>query len=142
MTTKSILESILDFLETEGGANFETLSHKFKAPYDTLYDLAVGQQNLQLVTGLHTETGFVRFQTRGEQRIELVIPFKSKKKCVHTEHCCRIHGCKYGDEDCPVYLGQKPQSFACESCGEMELDDIPMISKRELAARAAGLDDY
>jgi|CXWL01.1.fsa_nt_gi hypothetical protein len=140
--TKSILESILGFLAEHGEANFETLSHKFKASYDTLYDLAVHQNNLQLVTGLHTETGFVRFQTRGEQRIELIVPFKNMEKCVHTEHCCRIHGCKYSDNDCPVYLGQKPQSFSCEDCGEVKLADIPMLSRREIESRESGLNDY
>lgn len=38
-------------------------------------------------------------------------------KCVHTEHCCIKHGCKYGDENCPVELGIKQQSYDCESCG-------------------------
>jgi hypothetical protein len=37
-------------------------------------------------------------------------------KCVHTEHCCYDHGCKYGDEDCPVAEGTKRQSSPCEIC--------------------------
>lgn len=37
-------------------------------------------------------------------------------KCVHTEHCCTKHGCKYGDDNCPVVLGLKKQSYACEEC--------------------------
>lgn len=37
-------------------------------------------------------------------------------KDVHTEHCCGEHGCKYGDEDCPVALKQKIQSYPCPSC--------------------------
>lgn len=41
-----------------------------------------------------------------------------EEKCVHTEHCCIIHGCKYGDEDCPVVSGEKSQSYLCESCSE------------------------
>lgn len=24
---------------------------------------------------------------------------------VHISHCCILHGCKYGDRDCPVKLG-------------------------------------
>lgn len=40
----------------------------------------------------------------------------NEEKCVHTEHCCAIHGCKYGDESCPVVTGQKTQSFECEDC--------------------------
>lgn len=38
------------------------------------------------------------------------------QKCVHTEHCCFEHGCKYGRPDCPVVLGVKKQSFLCEDC--------------------------
>lgn len=44
-------------------------------------------------------------------------------RCVHTEHCCSKHGCKYGDEDCPVFTGRKSQSSPCELCdlyGELE----------------------
>lgn len=41
--------------------------------------------------------------------------FKSTKTCVHTEHCCVMEGCKYGDADCPVWLGYKPQTYNSES---------------------------
>jgi hypothetical protein len=37
-------------------------------------------------------------------------------KDVHTEHCCIVHGCKYGDDDCSVATGKLNQSFRCESC--------------------------
>jgi hypothetical protein len=42
-------------------------------------------------------------------------------KNVHTEHCCKEHGCKYGDELCPVVDGTQKQSYPCEECGE----DVP-----------------
>lgn len=35
---------------------------------------------------------------------------------VHETHCCETHGCKYGDEDCPVVLGIVKQKYECESC--------------------------
>ena len=35
---------------------------------------------------------------------------------VHTEHCCKVHGCKYGDADCTVVTGKKKQAYPCESC--------------------------
>ncbi len=41
---------------------------------------------------------------------------KDNSKDVHTEHCCRKHGCKYGDEACTVEYGAKAQSFPCEYC--------------------------
>jgi hypothetical protein len=39
-------------------------------------------------------------------------------KDVHTERCCSVHGCKYGEDyqDCPVTSLRKPQSFPCEAC--------------------------
>lgn len=37
-------------------------------------------------------------------------------KCVHTEHCCFKHSCRYGDDECPVVTGLKKQSFPCMDC--------------------------
>lgn len=36
-------------------------------------------------------------------------------KCCST-HCCDIHGCKYGYDDCPVVLKQVKQEYPCEDC--------------------------
>ena len=42
---------------------------------------------------------------------------------VHASHCCKWHGCKYGeDEICPVVLGKVEQEYPCEWCSE-ELED-------------------
>lgn len=35
---------------------------------------------------------------------------------VHVTHCCGVHGCKYGHEDCPVETHKFPQAYKCESC--------------------------
>jgi hypothetical protein len=36
---------------------------------------------------------------------------------VHRTHCCKKHGCKYGDHDnCPVCLGLIIQDHLCEDC--------------------------
>jgi len=37
----------------------------------------------------------------------------------HATHCCIIHGCKYGESDCPVAAGIEPQKHPCRTCGEM-----------------------
>jgi hypothetical protein len=37
---------------------------------------------------------------------------------VHQRHCCQIHGCKYGYDDCPVYDRDVQQEFPCEQCQE------------------------
>jgi len=39
-------------------------------------------------------------------------------KDVHTEHCCRFHGCKYGKADCTVVAKGALQSYPCEDCNE------------------------
>lgn len=48
--------------------------------------------------------------------------------CVHTEHCCKIHGCKYNKDDCPVVLGLKPQSCNCETC-DMVLENAGLLTE-------------
>lgn len=52
------------------------------------------------------------------------------KKCVHTEHCCIEHGCKYMDDYCPVWLGFQAQSYPCETCHHgdyfFDIDNPPM----------------
>ena len=35
---------------------------------------------------------------------------------VHAVHCCKWHGCKYGDTDCPVANGEIEQEYPCEDC--------------------------
>lgn len=35
---------------------------------------------------------------------------------VHQGHCCKGHGCKYGDFDCPVVSGVANQFYPCEQC--------------------------
>lgn len=52
---------------------------------------------------------------------------EKEKWGVHEGHCCVIHGCKYGDEDCPVLLRKTKQDYTCESCGYdgfKEVDEI------------------
>jgi hypothetical protein len=37
---------------------------------------------------------------------------------VHQSHCCALHGCKYGDKDCPVIIRLVIQTSTCDSCDE------------------------
>lgn len=41
---------------------------------------------------------------------------------VHATHCCKWHGCKYGDPDCPVVAGKVKQKYLCEEC-EYDLEN-------------------
>jgi len=50
--------------------------------------------------------------------VRIFTPGPESEKDVHTEHCCEIHGCKYGHDNCPVVNWRKKQSYACESCQE------------------------
>ena len=38
-----------------------------------------------------------------------------KYKNVHDAHCCKIHGCKYCDDDCSVVNGSD-EGIKCEGC--------------------------
>lgn len=42
---------------------------------------------------------------------------------VHAAHCCKWHGCKYGDLDCPVVNGEVEQEYPCEDCSTVLEDE-------------------
>lgn len=47
---------------------------------------------------------------------------------VHVAHCCKWHGCKYGDPDCPVANGEAEQEYLCEDCSNiLEEEDLPEV---------------
>ena len=73
-----------------------------------------------------------------QQEIFVVPQAAEHQKNFHSEHCCIEHGCKYGDDFCPVYLGIQTQSFRCEDCGG---DEMPRVTKEEIATRRSSLFD-
>lgn len=58
---------------------------------------------------------------------------------VHVCHCCNRHGCKYGDEDCPVALGKLAQDYPCEFCYVDEAEDEAREINALFSARDAEL---
>lgn len=96
-------------------------------------------------TQLHTDFVYEFNLTEGEisynsvliigdfkQNPELLDPPKPIKD-VHTEHCCILHGCKYGDwnnDSCTVMHNKAKQSFICEECatsGITSLDEVKLV---------------
>lgn len=47
----------------------------------------------------------------------------------HASHCCKIHGCKYGDPNCPVVSGEVEQEYLCEYCYN-DLEDESYLKQR------------
>lgn len=41
---------------------------------------------------------------------------KIDREGVHITHCCKKHGCKYFDPDCPVVNGRAEARYKCEDC--------------------------
>lgn len=39
---------------------------------------------------------------------------------VHVLHCCRKHGCRYGEPRCPVVWNNKASSPCCVDCAREE----------------------
>lgn len=46
--------------------------------------------------------------------IKLTTSIPKEQWGVHKTHCCKNHGCKYGDDDCPVVLNLIFQKYSCE----------------------------
>lgn len=68
-------------------------------------------------------TGMAIIYEEGESNIQdsFVVSLNNLKSAklksdVHTSHCCILHGCKYGDEDCTVTSKIREQQYPCESC--------------------------
>ena len=51
---------------------------------------------------------------------------------VHERHCCPIHGCKYGDNECPVSTYKISAESMCEDCQDMwaDYDDYDIITNK------------
>lgn len=47
---------------------------------------------------------------------------------VHNTHCCKIHGCKYCHNDCPVEFGGA-EGIQCESCYDCHDDNLHLINR-------------
>ncbi len=63
---------------------------------------------------------------------------RSSDRDVHTEHCCKKHGCKYNDEDCTVTTGKKLQSDPCEECeNEVKANKYQLNELKALVSEAA-----
>ena len=51
---------------------------------------------------------------------------------VHTVHCCKKHGCKYYEVDCPVVTGKVEQRYPCEECIEETVEKNLVENYHEL----------
>ena len=49
---------------------------------------------------------------------------EKSKLGMHEGHCCVLHGCKYGDEDCPVISGETQQRSSVRAATMMELSRL------------------
>lgn len=54
---------------------------------------------------------------------------EKEKWGVHVSHCCVLHRCKYGDEECPVKQKQVKQVYPCEFCDEEGFQNIEQIEE-------------
>lgn len=62
---------------------------------------------------------------------------RPRDRDVHTEHCCKKHGCKYNDRTCPVETGAKLQSYPCEDCENQEREDRHKLEELKKLVKGA-----
>lgn len=72
-----------------------------------------------------------REEQKQKLRAERVQREQEHMRGVHGTHCCPIHGCKYGDDDCPVESNtvqpQYPKNNGCEICESVRGDCSPVV---------------
>lgn len=47
----------------------------------------------------------------------------------HRTHCCALHGCKYGEDDCPVVSGEITQDYRCEFCEDDGIKEVWQVEE-------------
>lgn len=48
----------------------------------------------------------------------------------HAAHCCILHGCNYGQDDCPVNSGSVLQKYLCEECEDDGIESVEELLLR------------
>lgn len=101
---------------------------------DDLYDVARQVTDEVMGAGTYAEVN----KGNPDPRVQAAI----QRVGVHETHCCPFHGCKYGDEDCPVESGKASPRYSmnngCEVC-EGILERWRLFSDKELWNIEAGL---
>jgi len=99
--------------------------------------LVRGDQGYRYRCTVCGRTGVTKKQPRQGDTCE-----RPSNRDVHTEHCCKKHGCKYADAKCTVTTGKKLQSGPCETCeseteeNKIRLDEL----KQKVADAEAAID--
>ena len=45
----------------------------------------------------------------------------------HAYNCCIVHGCKYGDNNCPVTIGIIRQKHICATCSSEGMKSVDQV---------------
>jgi len=65
----------------------------------------------------------VKYQAIVALKAETGTSIPKEKWGVHETHCCKRHGCKYGEHsNCPVTLGLIKQAYGCETGSDFQED--------------------
>jgi len=78
---------------------------------------------------------YVDVRRRWRRLLEIWAGRKSSERNVHTVHCCEVHGCKYGDDWCPVATKKMTQHDLCERCEDDLMSQLAMVPAAEAYAR-------
>lgn len=85
-----------------------------------------------ILDDIQSITAFERIRkSKAKAAIEGTTTIPKERWGVHKTHCCVYHGCKYGDEDCPVALKLIEQVYPCETCSDGIEEDPDRIFKKK-----------
>ena len=85
------------------------------------------------------EKGVTSASAAGSAPADMPSPRTYVSVSVHDAHCCKVHGCKYGYEYCPVFNGLE-NGIACEQCDNEDTEILQL--QRELVAANARANEF
>ena len=81
----------------------------YKNPRGTIETIGLSRHDIEFIKGMALP-------------VRIFTPDPESEKDVHTEHCCEIHGCKYGHDNCPVVNWRKSNHMLASPVRKMPKD--------------------
>jgi transcriptional regulator with XRE-family HTH domain len=117
----ALIGAVIRDRRNEKGLTQEQLGEKVGLSRTSITNIEAGKQQMLLHSlrdiAQALGTSLDNILLRISERIDITgAAFLPNEYGVHSAHCCRKCGCKYGEPDCPVVLGLTPQLYPCPDC--------------------------
>lgn len=124
---RPVINKILAIDEDEFGI-YRPLQYELESVQKSLSNMSINKEvidfwNETISAITWYEGAKVKYQAIVDLKAETGTSIPKENWGVHETHCCKRHGCKYGEHnECPVTLGLIKQAYRCETGDDFNED--------------------